>query len=440
MNTTIPKPRRHLLSIAIPIVLLLAVGGLLLSTVWSTLVPAPSVTTVAALLREVETEHVEDLPIDEAAVVQAPGWVEAEPFSVYVSALTEGVIESIEVLAGDSVKKGQAVARLVDDEARIGVMQAEAMVRTRQAEAMDAQAQLDVLAAQVRSARATTDALIDEHTRKLQLVEQGAVAAGPAERLGLRIQASEADIQRLQAQQRAAGAAMAKANAAIESAAATRDLAALKLDRMTVVSPQDGIVIERLVSPGSVIKFGNGEHGSHILHLYDPTKLQVRADVPLADVAMVGRGQPAEIIVDLLPDTVFTGEVLRFVHKADLQKNTVEAKVRINNPSLLLKPEMLARVKILPAPITEADGVVRQRLPRVLVPEEALVDGWVWVVDGDDGLLGTARRRAVKAGPGTHEGWVEVLDGIRPGDRVILNFDALTDGDVVRAAPREGAS
>ena len=72
--------------------------------------------------------------------------------------------------------------------------------------------------------------------------------------------------------------------------------------------------------------------------------------MPLADVAMVGAGQPAEIVVDLLPDTVFTGEVLRFVHRADLQKNTVEAKVRINDPSELLKPDMLARVRILPAP------------------------------------------------------------------------------------------
>jgi RND family efflux transporter MFP subunit len=440
MNTTIPKPRRHLLSIAVPIVLLLAVAALLLSTVWSSLVPAPSVSTVAALLREVETEQVEDLPLDEAAVVQAPGWVEAEPWSVYVGALTEGVIETILVLEGDTVKKGQAVARLVDDEARIGVMQTEAMVRTRQAEAMDAEAQLDVLAAQLVSARASTDALIDEHVRKLQLVEEGAVAAGPVKRLGLRIRAAEADIKKLEAQRHAAGAALAKANAAIESAAATRDLAALKLNRMTVISPMDGVVIERLASPGSVIRFGNGEHGSHIVHLYDPKRLQVRADVPLADVAMVGRGQPAEIVVDLLPDTVFTGEVLRFVHKADLQKNTVEAKVRINNPSPLLKPDMLARVKILPAPITGADGVVRQRLPRVLVPEEAIADGWVWVVEGDDGTLGTARRRAVRIGSGTHEGWVEVLEGVRPGDRVILNYTALSDGDVVRATPKEGAS
>ena len=114
-----------------------------------------------------------------------------------------------------------------------------------------------------------------------------------------------------------------------------KEIAQLAYDRCTVVSPIDGVVIERLTSPGSVIKFGNGEHSSHIVHLYDPTQLQVRADVPLSDASQVGVGHPAKIIVDVLPNTTFDGEVLRFVHRADQQKNTIEAKVKILNPSEL---------------------------------------------------------------------------------------------------------
>ena len=48
--------------------------------------------------------------------------------------------------------------------------------------------------------------------------------------------------------------------------------------------------------------------------------------------ARVEVGQAAEVVVDLLPDQTFRGEVTRFLHKADIQKNTVEAKVRISHP------------------------------------------------------------------------------------------------------------
>jgi len=435
MTTKIPKPpRRWLLRFGMPVGLLLAVAALLLATAWSSIVPAPTVSTATALLREVETEVVADMPIDEAAIVQAPGWVEAEPYSVYAGALAEGVVQEILVLEGDHVSKGQAVARLVPDEAQIALRQKQANMRTAEAQVIDANARLDVLAAQIEAARATTDALMHEYTQKSTLVEGGAVAAGPVERLGLRVAAAEADVRRLLATVEVAKAAVTKAEAGLANAQANRDLAALTLERMTVVSPIDGIVIERLTSPGSVVRFGNDEHASHVVHLYDPARLQVRADVPLADVAMVGAGQPAEIVVDLLPDTVFTGEVLRFVHRADLQKNTVEAKVRINDPSELLKPDMLARVRILPAPITANGEVQKQRLPRVLVPAKAVMDSHVWILEGEDGDLGTARRRAVTIGPGLHEGWMEILDGVRPGDRVILDWGNVSEGQMLRSS------
>ena len=111
---------------------------------------------------------------------------------------------------------------------------------------------------------------------------------------------------------------MQSARASLAQAQAQRDQAALTRERMTVRAPIDGVVIELLASPGSVLHFGHSEPTSQVALLYEPSKLQVRADIPLADAAAVGAGQPARITVDLLPDTEFTGEVLRFVHRADL--------------------------------------------------------------------------------------------------------------------------
>ena len=210
------------------------------------------------------------------------------------------------------------------------------------------------------------------------------------------------------------------------SVKASLDAARLRLERCEIKSPVAGVVIERLTSPGSRVSFGDGPHTAHVIHLYDPKKLQVRADVPLADAAKVGVGQAAEIIVDLLPDTVFQGVVTRFVHRADIAKNTVEAKVRILDPSPLLKPDMLARVRILEAGAGDTDIGIRTQT-RVFAPAEAIRDGYAWVVGDRQGDRGVATRRPIEVGDRIADGWIEIVDGLRPGDLIIVDDTPVQD-------------
>jgi HlyD family secretion protein len=233
-----------------------------------------------------------------------------------------------------------------------------------------------------------------------------------------------------------AAANLERSKAAVALAEARLERAQLAFDRCEVISPVDGIVIERLTSPGSTINFGNGMHGAHVLHVYNPKMLQVRADIPLADASRVGVGQLAEIVIDLLPDQVFRGEVTRFLHKADIQKNTVEAKIRIIDPSPLLKPEMLARVRIMPGR-TGAEGMeMAATVQRVFVPESAIVDfegaPGLWTVEEIDAGRGKATLQPIVLGEGRNGDWLEVINGILPGAKVILDGEGLTPGSSVQ--------
>ncbi len=428
MNQQVPMPaRKWILRIGLPMVVILAAVTILVLASWSALRPATSVRGVAVVVREVETD--EPLQTDsDSDIVQAPGWVEADPFSVYAGALTEGVIQSVLVLEGQQVEKGQPVAQLVDDEARLGLKQADANVQHLKADLALARAHLLQLPAHIKEAIANQNALSDEVERKKTLVESGAVAAGPVHRLEDKLDAAIADVEQLELEGAILQAKVLDAQALLAEGEAFRDSAALRLERMIVRSPIDGIVMERLTSPGSVANFGNGEHGTHIVHLYDPNKLQVRADVPLAQAARVGVGHPAEIVVDVLPGKVFKGSITRFLHRADLQKNTVEAKIRIDAPSMLLKPDMLARVRILQPQL--ASGEMR-RISRVFVPRGAISDSnTVMVIENLKDDLGSVRERQVKIGSGEIDGWIELLSGLKPGDRIVL--DEVTDGQIVK--------
>jgi len=403
----IPQPKKRFMTrLGIPIVIIVITACLLLYASWNSIRSSTTVEAVTVVMRNVETDEPQDITENQGDVVQAPGWVEAEPFSVYAGALTEGIVKEVLVLEGDTVIKGEPVAKLVDDDNKLALKTAIAKEQLWEGK--------------VHAAEAKMQELSDEYTRKKPLVESGYLAEGPVTRLKLRLITEEANV--------------AIARASLHDAVVAKEIAQLAYDRCTVVSPIDGVVIERLTSPGSVIKFGNGEHSSHIVHLYDPTQLQVRADVPLADASQVGVGHPAKIIVDVLPNTTFDGEVLRFVHRADQQKNTIEAKVKILNPSELLKPDMLARVKIL-QPKREASDKGTWTEQHVFVPASALSDTsnpTVWVISNLNKGTGIAERRTLVLGENEFDGWIEVLSGLSTGDKVITSDANFSEGDVVQ--------
>ncbi|MAI66713.1 MAG: hypothetical protein CMJ26_02405 [Phycisphaerae bacterium] len=407
MNTSIPEPnKRFMTRIGIPLAILVITACILTYASWESIRSAIPVKAVTVVIRSVETDSPQESTLAEGVIIQAPGWVEAEPFSVYAGALTEGIVESILVLEGDTVVKGQAVAKLVSEDSELAVKATSANEKMWKSKLQVAQAQLDELA--------------DEYRRKEPLVHSGALAEGPVERLRLRLLTAEASI--------------ANTQASLNEAIVAREIAQLSLSRCTVVAPIDGVVMERLTSPGSVIGFGNGEHSSHIVHLYDPTQLQVRADIPLAYASKVEVEHPAKIVVDVLPDIVFSGEVLRFVHRADQQKNTIEAKVKILNPSPLLKPDMLARVKIQQP--KQAMGNKRTWteqhvfVPRAVIHE--MTNPVVWVISDLTNGFGKAEQRGLELGKQEFDGWIEVLSGLSTGDKVITSEINFTDGDIVQ--------
>ena len=494
----VPLPRRNpWLRLGLPCLILAGAATLLLLTGWDAWRPRLEVAAIPVGVRTVEIDAEESTRGPGGVAVQAPGWVEADPFDIYVSALTDGVIEEILVLEGDRVVAGQEIARLHDEEAVIEVARLEAQAKEHQAHLQKAKAvlnaaetefreliDLDQMVAVTRAEESRLAAVLagfpakrasleaaraekaDEYERKRQVVESGAVPAGAVERLRIRIQAIDAQLEALVAEEDAARASRKAAAARLDAAVRSRklmidetlaletaqvgidiershldgvkaslDTARLRLERCRIKTPVDGVVIERLTSPGSRVSFGDGPHTAHVIHLYDPEKLQVRADIPLADAAKVGVGQAAEIVIDLLPDTVFQGVVTRFVHRADIAKNTIEAKVRIIDPSPLLKPDMLARVRILEAGSGEPSNSIRTKT-RVFAPVEAIQDGFAWVVGDRQGDRGIATRREIEIGDRIADGWIEVVDGLRPGDLIIID-ESPVQGEPIRITLEE---
>jgi RND family efflux transporter MFP subunit len=399
--TTIPPPPRHLATrVLLPLSIVGAAAALLAVTGWRSIVPLPEAHVLPVLTREAKLDA-PSAPA-EGAPVQAPGWVEPAPYAIGVRALASGVVREVLALEGQRVAAGEVMARLFDEEQRIAVAQAEAAL----AEAV-----------------ARRDEMADELARKRKIVDKGAASAGEVARLARRVEAMDASV---------------------KSAAAALSMARLTLERAEVRAPAGGIVMARRAAPGTSVGMADA---MPLFELYDPDELQVRADVPLAEVGPVGVGDRAEVRVDAFPDRTMRGEVTRFVHQADVAKNTVQVKIRLDDPVDGLKPDMLARVRVFPRGGPAAGGEARPVAQAVtcaraecIAQDEA--GARVRAIAGIDGGIGTVEERAVRvAGPAVG-GWVPVSEGLRASDLLLRADDPLRPGTRVRVADdwREAAA
>lgn len=461
----VPRPRaRWATRLLVPATLLLATGCILAYAARDALRPRLAVHVAAAIPKD----NVDSAPIAEPAqlsqdypysqlgpvVVQAPGWIEPAPFAVSVPALAEGVVKEVLVLEGEQIEAGQVVARLIDDDARLLLRAAEASIAQRSSDVERARAALATAQSQVLVERITADELRDEVTRYRELVGAGGVSAGEFRRMEIRLGGLEAKVVTAERLVGEAKAAVDQAEAARETAWVTRDEVLLRLARMDVRSPVSGVVLARLVEPGSRINIGSmGGEGAGsgiptgaVLRVYDPAKLQVRVDVPLADAAKVGVGTRATVATEALADQTFMGVVSRVVHEANIQRNTVQFKVALDAPSPVLKPEMLSRVKLHGSPVRargRADAATGGQSSgghvggdmSLLVPAGTVTPagdgkGHVWVVDTNSGSP-VARKREITTLPAADDGFVAVTSGLRLTDRVILDpppTPAIQDG------------
>lgn len=368
---------------------------------------------------------------------QASGWVEPDPLPIKATALTDGIVDEVHVLEGALVKKGDLLATLIDDDTRLERDAMAARLADMKA-SFDAHCvgtqiairQMDGEKAMLEMAEANVEEAADK-LRRYERLAEGVITGD--ERLAVRIEHRKSLAQVDLAKARIGEIAEELTKIAFEILAIQSQIKGAEIDlekaelahsRTRIHAPVDGRILALKAAPGAKKMVGmDEEDSSTIAILYDPAHLQVRVDVPLADAAGLSVGQAARIRCNLLPDQVFDGTVTRIEGAADLQRNTLQAKVRIANPNEKLRPEMLSRVEFLET-LREDKSNPSATGVAVYVPASALTEGTVWVCDAD---TRRAERRQVVSSA-TAENLVRIDYGLRPGEWVVSDPTGLREG------------
>jgi len=443
-STTAPRRRAAWL---LPVAILTGFALLFLLLFRDRLIPAKAVTVTPA--RAIEQAQASTANPSGAAtggrlLFQASGWVEPDPLPIKVTALTDGIVETVHVLEGESVAKGQMLARLIEIDSRL---QRDGMARELDilradfdAHCVGTQVTLQKLEAE-QAGLGADEADASEAADRLGRLERTLSGAVPeTERIAARAENTRrraavavrtARIAELTHELNRIAYQIVALEAGIQAAEIKLAQAELALERTRVLAPADGRVLRLLAAPGQKKMIGmDDEDSSTIAILYDPAQLQVRVDVPLADAAGLGVGQLARIRSSLLPDAIFEGEVTRILGEADMQRNTLQAKVRIKDPDDQLRPEMLCRVEFLEtftAGTPEAAATGASPLA-IYVPEQAIRENSVWTCDPETRRVS---RREVTASAESRDGYRRLEEGVRPGEWIVLDPGGLREGQRV---------
>ena len=181
---------------------------------------------------------------------------------------------------------------------------------------------------------------------------------------------------------------------------------------MTVFAPASGIVLRREALPGKYV-----EPGTTLYEVADLSHVWVHADIYESEVAAVKLNQPASVTFASYPGATFRARVAYIYPSLNAEARTVRVRLELPNPGLKLKPGMYGTVTL------RTDSV-----KTLVVPKEAVLDTGLRQLVYLDRGQGVYEPAPVKLGRKSQDR-VEILEGIREGDRVVTSANFLLDAD-----------
>ncbi len=243
-------------------------------------------------------------------VVNASGKIYPE-IEVKVSPDISGEITELTVAEGDTVKKGQLLARIYADvyniqrsQAASGVAQSQAQVGVQQAQMGNSQAALGALQAQQEQAERT-------YNMQKKLYDDKIISANEFNVADAAYKSSKANYSAAIQGISGVKASVQSAKANVQTAQASLQKANTDLGRTSIVAPTDGVVSLLNVKKGEKVAGNSFNVGTEMLRIANMDKIEVRVDVGENDVPKVKLGDSALISVDAYNNRKFKGIVTK---------------------------------------------------------------------------------------------------------------------------------
>ena len=362
----------------------------------------------AAQARQVQTTIAEEKGVDQLVVVTGTLAADQE---VILGFKVSGRLADIPVDLGSSVQKGQPIARLDTTDFELRVRQADAALqqaRVRLGLSLeDSDQSVDIEnTAIAKQSRAEMDAAHSRLDRAKLLFDKGLLPKADFDTTNSGYKVAEAKYEDSLEEARNRQGLLAQRRSELE-------IARQQLADAVLYAPITGMIRQRNANEGQYVIAG-----TQIVTLVQMSPLRLRTAVPEREARAIRMGQPVRVTVEGAPGT-HEGRVARISPSFDEANRTLAVETEVSNTTGILRPGSFSRAEIV-----VASGYRALLVPPSSVVTFAGVDRVFTVVDGK------AIERRIKAGRRTDDG-VEILDGIKAGDKVVLSPGNMTDAEQI---------
>lgn len=277
--------------------------------------------------------------------VKANGIVKAYD-EIEIEASTSGFVKKINVCDGKKVKKNDLLVKLDDTEKKIDLADAEDAILKSQIEYKFLKGDVEIDSTQLVKAEK-----IQARMNQLDLNFKNkniGYDKYKTQRDSLEVLLIYTGTQREKVIMNKSGL-----NAAINS----KKKAELQLSYTEIRAPFDGVV------GGFDLSIGEKVNQGKIFKLFAVQKLKIEVGVLENEILLIKEGVPARVTLNALPDKMFEGEVIYVSPFIDEETKTCKVTVEVDNPELLIKPGMFAKVEL------QAETLEN----RILIPKNALL-------------------------------------------------------------------
>jgi len=355
---------------------------------------------------------------DEAVGV---GYVQAK-VPVSASAKINGVIRKVYVDQGDSVKKGQVLAQLENEDFRSQVMQAESQtgaakgaLSSARAERLAAEARARAGRSAISRSRAGLNLANANYDRAKGLYDSAVWSKQALDDAETTYVQAQEDLKNAEETQRSLDQGVAAADAGVEAAQQSVSAAQAgvgfqqaSLQYTIVTSPMDGYVVSRDLEEGSTVV-----PGESIFTLAGSKVIWVTAYIDEKEINGLRPGQPAQIVLRSRSHQKIAGFVARVGQQADPVTEELQVDVSFAQPDPTVRLQETAEVYIQKSEHLEAKVLPVSAV--ISVPQGEIV----WTVE-----QGRLQRKPISVGIVDKQGYAEILNGIAPSDFVVTHPEA----------------
>lgn len=352
-----------------------------------------------------------------ASTISAPGTLAADEQAT-LSFKVAGRLSLLRVDLGSRISKGQEVALLETEDFRVRLEQAGAALQQARARlGLAPQGEDDRIDINKTALVAQASAVLDEakatRDRTLRLVREGVLPQADVDRVDSAFKVAESRYQDAIEEVRNRQAVLLQRRS--ELAIARQQLAETKL-----YAPFDGAVRERRATMGEYLTAG-----SPVLTVVRLHPLRLRAEIPEREAAGIRIGQGVNVTVEGDIET-YSGRLVRLSPAIQEQSRTLVVEAEVDNRQSKLRPGSFAKVEI----------ETNSKTTAVMVPTTAIVTfagiQKVFLVKDD-----SAVERNVQIGR-TERDQVEVTDGLKAGEKVVVSPGNLVMGQKVKILSESG--